>query len=75
MENLRIWRVVPVRNGVQAPTFFVQTTEKVRETAEQSAEKQARSLSGLGKFDEWYFKVEKLNIRVDQFGRYQKHHQ
>jgi hypothetical protein len=74
-QKLRIWRVVPVRNGVQAPTFFVETTESVREKAEKSAEKQARLLSGLGRFKEWKFRLEKLNVRVDKFGRYIPHHQ
>ena len=41
-QKLRIWRVVPVYNGVQAPTFFVETTEEGREKAEESAIKQAR---------------------------------
>jgi hypothetical protein len=74
-QKLRIWRVVPVRNGVQAPTFFVETTESVREKAEKSAETQARVLSGLGRFDEWCFNLERLAVRADQFGRYIKHHQ
>lgn len=74
-QKLRIWRVVPVYNGVQAPTFFVETTEEVREKAEVSAVKQARVKSGLGKFDNWNFRLEKLSVRVDKFGRYIKHHQ
>jgi hypothetical protein len=74
-QKLRIWRVVPVRNGVQAPTFFVETTESVREKSEKSAIKQAREMSGLGRFDEWNFKIERLNVRVDRFGRYIRYHQ
>ena len=40
MENkLRIWRVVPTsKTGVQAPSYFVETTEYVREKAEKVAE-------------------------------------
>ncbi len=60
-QKLRIWRVVPVRNGVQAPTFFVETTEDGREKAEESAIKQARLRTGLGKFKEWNFRLEKLS--------------
>ncbi len=74
-QKLRIWRVVPVRNGVQAPTFFVETTEEGREKAEESAIKQARLRTGLGKFKEWKFRLEKLSVRVDKFGRYKPHHQ
>ena len=74
-QKLRIWRVVPVYNGVQAPTFFVETTEDGREKAEESAIKQAKLKSGLSKFKEWKFRLEKLSVRVDKFGRYIKHHQ
>jgi len=74
-QKLRIWRVVPVRNGVQAPTFFVETTEDGREKAEVSALKQAKLVSGLGKYPEWRFRLEKLSVRVDKFGRYVPHHQ
>ena len=74
-QKLRIWRVVPVRYGVQAPTFFVETTEDGREKAEESAIKQARLKTGLGKFKEWKFRLEKLSVRVDKFGRYIPHHQ
>jgi len=52
-QKLRIWRVVPVRYGVQAPTFFVETTEDGREKAEESAMRQARLKSGLSRFKEW----------------------
>ena len=76
MTQLRIWRVVPTsKTGVQAPTFFVETTENGREEAEQSAIKQARQKSGLGKFNNWYFDVFKMNVRVDKHGRYIRHHQ
>ena len=75
-QKLRIWRVVPTsKTGVQAPTFFVETTENGREEAEQSAIKQARQRSGLGKFNNWYFDVSKMNVRVDKHGRYIRHHQ
>ena len=74
-QKLRIWRVVPVSNGVQAPTFFVETTEEGREKAEVSAVKQARQRSGLGSFENWNFNTTKMEVRVDRFGRYVKHHQ
>ena len=51
-QKLRIWRVVPTsKTGVQAPTFFVETTENGREEAVKSANLQARQKSGLGKFN------------------------
>ncbi len=75
-QNLRIWRVVPTsKTGVQAPTFFVETTEEGREKAEQSAIKQARQRSGLGVFQNWNFNLTKMEVRVDRFGKYVKHHQ
>ena len=75
-QNLRIWRGVPTsKTGVQAPTFFVETTEEGREKAEQSAIKQARQRSGLGVFQNWNFNLTKMEVRVDRFGRYVKHHQ
>ena len=74
-QKLRIWRVVPVRNGVQAPYFFVETTEVSRQKAEASAEKQAREKSGLGRFESWKFRLEKLEVRVDRNGKYRPYHQ
>jgi hypothetical protein len=75
-QKLRIWRVVPTsKTGVQAPTFFVETTEEGREKAEVSATKQARQRSGLGSFENWNFNITKMEVRVDRFGRYVKHHQ
>lgn len=74
-QKLRIWRVVPVRNGVQAPTSFVETTEQGREKAEIAAKKKARKSCGLGKFDDWEYQLERMPVRVDKFGRYWKHHQ
>ena len=75
-QNLRIWRVVPTsKTGVQAPTFFVETTENGREEAVVSANRQARQRSGLGKFNNWYFELTKMNVRVDKHGRYIRHHQ
>jgi len=76
ITNLRIWRVVPTsKTGVQAPTFFVETTEEGREKAEVSATKQARQRSGLSKFDCWNFNLIKTELRLDKFGRYVKYHQ
>jgi len=75
-QKLRIWRVVPTSSaGVQAPTFFVETTENGREEAEKSANLQARQKSSLGKFNNWYFDLTKMNVRVDRHGKYIKHHQ
>jgi hypothetical protein len=74
--QLRVWRVVPTsKTGSQAPTYFVETTDKDRDKAEASAQKQARLKSGLAKFNNWYFEITKLNVRVDRYGRYIKHHQ
>ena len=75
-QKLRIWRVVPTsKTGVQAPTFFVETTENGREEAVASANRQARQRLGLGKFNNWYFELTKMNVRVDRHGRYIRHHQ
>ena len=74
-QKLRIWRVVPVCNGVQAPTFFVETTEEGREKAETSALKQAKEKSRLGSFDCWKFQLIKTSLRLDRFGRYVQYHQ
>jgi hypothetical protein len=75
-QNLRIWRVVPTsKTGVQAPTFFVETTENGREEAVKSANSQARQRSGLGKFNHWNFELTKMNVRVDRHGKYIRHHQ
>lgn len=76
IDKLRIWRVVPTsKTGVQAPLFFVETTEESREKSELSAMKIARAKSPLGKYPEWDFKLTKMIVRKDQFGRYIKHHQ
>ena len=75
-QKLRIWRVVPTsKTGVQAPTFFVETTENGQEEAVASANRQARQRSGLGKFNNWYFELTKMNVRVDKHGKYIRHHQ
>lgn len=71
----RIWRVVPVKNGVQAPYFFVETTEYVLEKAKGNALKQAREKSSLSRFDEWKFDISKTSFRKDTFGRYWRYHQ
>ena len=76
MNILRIWRVVPVsKAGVQAPYFFVETTENNREKAEQSAYKVAKERCVLLKYDIWGIRLTKLNVRKDDFGRYFKYHQ
>lgn len=74
--SLRIWRVVPTsKTGVQAPAFFVETTEEDRSKAENLALKLAKSQSRLGDFDCWNLNLTKLSVRIDSFGRYKKYHQ
>lgn len=74
--QIRIWRVVPTsKTGVQAPTFFVETTEKDRLKAEASALKQAQEKTRLSNFNCWKLNLTKQNVRIDKFGRYIKHHQ
>jgi len=75
-SNLRIWRVVPTsETGVQAPTFIVETQENGLVKSEIQAIKIARGKSGLGRFENWNFLVERLTFRKDVFGRYVKYHQ
>ena len=70
--KLRIWRVVPTNQiGVQAPTFFVETTNLTREKAEIQARIEATKRTGLS----WNLIIEKFNCRKDEFGRYWKYHQ
>ena len=73
--QIRIWRVTPVQNGSQAPTYFVETTEKDRSKAEANAYKLAQAKTRLSNFSNWNLILERCNVRVDRFGRYQKHHQ
>lgn len=76
LSKLRIWRVVPISQaGVQAPMFFVETTEFKREKALIQAELEASKRSGLSRFSSWNLTIEKFNRRKDQFGRYLKYHQ
>lgn len=76
INNLRIWRVVPTHvSGMQAPSFLVETTESVLEKAQGEALKKAKIESGLSRFATWYFEVEKLKVRKDEFGRYLPYHQ
>jgi hypothetical protein len=75
ITNLRIWRVVPTsKTGVQAPTFFVETTEEGREKAEKQAISLAKQRSALSTFDCWNFNVTKMAVRVKN-GKYIPHHQ
>jgi hypothetical protein len=75
-KQLRIWRVVPVsKTNVQAPYYFVETTEKNREKAYEVALKQAKSKSSLSRFEEWNFRVERQSLRKDSIGRYVEYHQ
>lgn len=75
-KQLRIWRVVPVsETNVQAPYYFIETTEKDLEKAFEVAKKQARIKTSLSRFKEWNFRVEKQSLRKDNFGRYIKYHQ
>lgn len=74
--KLRIWRVVPTsKTGVQAPTFFVETTEADRSKAEVAALRQAQQKTRLSNFDCWNIKLTKTSLRVDKHGRYIPHHQ
>lgn len=74
--QLRIWRVVPVsKTNVQAPYYYVETTELILEKAYKSATKEARSKSQLSKFKDWNFRIEKQSLRKDEFGRYIEYHQ
>ena len=68
MENkLRIWRVVPTsKTGVQAPSYFVETTEYVREKAEKVAIKMAKEKSALSNYDSWNFRVSKIEKRKEK---------
>lgn len=72
---LRIWRVEPTYKGVQAPTFFVETTENGLEKSKINALKQARGKSSLSRFEEWKFNLSKENVRKDSLGRYWYYHQ
>ena len=73
---LRIWRVVPVSDtGVQAPYFFVETTENKSEKAELTAYNIAKERCCLLKYDNWGVEISKLRVRKDEFGRYFKYHQ
>ncbi len=75
-SKLRLWRVVPTcKTGVQAPSFFVETTTKDSEKAKEEAIKLAKSKSRLGNLTDWVMVVEKLEKRKDEFGRYWKYHQ
>lgn len=74
--QIRIWRVEPTcQTGAQAPAYFVQTTEKDRSKAEVSALKEAQQKSRLSNFNNWEFILTRMNVRLDKFGRYIKHHQ
>lgn len=71
ISKLRIWRVVPTsETGAQAPSFIVETQDDDLTTAERRAIKLGREKSALGKFDEWCFRVTKLDKKKDGFGRY-----
>ena len=73
--QIRIWRVTPVQNGSQAPTYFVETTKKDRSKAEATALKLARAKTRLSNFSNWNLVLTRMNVRIDKFGRYIKHHQ
>jgi len=75
-KQLRIWRVVPVsQTNVQAPYYFIETTEPSLEKSFEVATKQAKLKSSLSRFKEWKFRVEKQSLRKDEFGRYIPYHQ
>lgn len=72
----RIWRVVPTsKTGVQAPSFFVESTKDELIKAKEEAIKLAQSHSRLGNYDDWEMVIEKLEKRKDEYGRYWKYHQ
>jgi hypothetical protein len=74
--QIRIWRVCPTNQiGTVAPTFFVETTEMDRSKAEASALKLAQAKTRLSNFSNWNLSLTRMNLRVDRFGRYIKHHQ
>jgi len=74
--KLRIWRVVPTNQiGVQAPYFFVETTNLTREKAEIQARIDASKRTGLSRYESWNLTIEKFHCRKDGFGRYFKYHQ
>ena len=76
MNRLRIWRVVPTsQTGSQAPYFFVETQQNVLESAYLEAMRLAEEKCCLSKFDSWFFRLEKLSVRKDDFGRYFRYHQ
>lgn len=76
-NKLRIWRVVPTsKTGVQAPYFFVETTEEKLEKAESSALQMAKEhAKSLLRFDHWGIRMNKESVRKDEFGRYIEYHQ
>lgn len=76
ISKLRIWRVVPTNKvGVQAPSFFVESTKDDLKKAEEEAEKLARIRTRLSSFKDWSFQLEKVRARKDEYGRYFKYHQ
>ncbi len=76
-RKLRIWRVVPTsKTGVQAPYFFVETTEKTMEKAFLVAKKIANEKCILFKYEnEWRPNIIRMSVRKDDFGRYWNYHQ
>lgn len=76
ISKLRIWRVVPTcKTGVQAPSFFVESTEDDLKKAEEEAKKHAKIKTRLSYFENWNMQVEKCRMRKDEYGRYWKYHQ
>lgn len=76
-KQLRIWRVVPTNKiGNKAPYFFVETTEKDKEEAFESAKKFANDKCSLFKYvDVWKPNIIRMNVRKDDLGRYWDYHQ
>ena len=75
-SKLRIWRVVPTcKTGVQAPYFFVETTELERQKAEVEAKRLASQRTALANFKNWRLVITKEFLRKDRFGRYVRYHQ
>ena len=76
-KQLRIWRVVPTsKTGLQAPYFFVETSEKNHDKALITCEKIANEKCCLFKYEnEWKPTIIRMSVRKDDFGRYWNYHQ
>ena len=63
-SKLRKWRVVPIsKAGVQAPAYFVVSTELSLKDARKEAMELAMNRSGLSRFTCWTFNIEKVDMK------------